>query len=377
MHANNQVKGYKMMFRQYRRIFTFVFIFLILSLTAHAGNKDKMLKVGVSPFTPFVFSSENKPTGFSIDLWEAIAKQLDVEYEFVWDQGVRAKLQSLSNGRIEVAIGGITITEDRETKVDFCHSHFHTGLDILTLSEAKTSLLALLSSFFTKNKLLVIGGFCLLIIIAGHIIWFIERHTPKDTKAFHRKYFPGVFEGMYWAVVTASTVGYGDKVPRRWAGRLLTAGLIIVALPLFGFFIAELSSNLTLYSMKSRINGPEDLWRHRVGVVRGTTSSEYMSSRPSNLLHFEKINDVYQTLLNGEIDAVVYDAPNLLYFANGAGKGKVRVVGKIFAPQDYGIAVQQGSPWREKINRTLLDLIESGDYERIYTKWFGQDLISE
>lgn len=361
-----------MLYRCIIRNLIIVFIFGILSLPTHTAAQDKTLKVGISPFTPFVISSEGKHEGFSVDFWKAITQHLGVEYEFVWSQGVKEKLQNLTDGRTDVAIGGITITEDRETRVDFCHSHFHTGLDILTLSAAKESLPALLASFFTRTKLLVIAGFCLLIIIAGHIIWLIERHAHKDAQAFHREYFPGVFEGMYWAVVTASTVGYGDKVPHRWAGRILTAALIIIALPLFGFFIAELSSNLTLSSMKSNIHGPEDLWGHRVGVVRGTTSSEYMSSRSSKLSRFERIDDAYQALLDGELDAVIYDAPNLLYFANGTAKGKVRVVGKVFALQDYGIAVQQGSIWREKINRALLDLIESGEISGIHSKWFGE-----
>jgi len=355
------------------RIETLLFLFVILSLPVYAGDAHKTLKVGISSFTPFVISSEGKHTGFSVDLWKAISQRLDVEYEFVWSQGVGEKLLNLSRGRTDVAIGGITITEDRETQVDFCYSHFHTGLDILTLSAAKTSLLALLVSFFTKTKLLVIAGFFLLLIIAGHIIWFVERHAPKSEKAFHREYFPGVFEGMYWAIVTASTVGYGDKVPHRWAGRILAGVLIIIALPLFGFFIAQLSSNLTLNSMKSGIYGPEDLRGHRVGVVTGTTSSEYMLTRPSDIYKFGKIDDAFQALLNGAIDAVVYDEPNLLFYAHAVAKGKVRVVGKVFAPQDYGIAVQQGSIWREKINRTLLELIESGEFKQIHTKWFGQE----
>jgi ABC-type amino acid transport substrate-binding protein len=372
MYTINQVKRKIMLFRCTVRAVPYVFLFALLSLPTCAVAADKILKVGISPFTPFVIPAESKHKGFSVDLWKTIAQQLDVEYEFVWNQGVMEKLQNLIDGRTDIAIGGITITEERETKVDFCHPHFHTGLDIMTLSATKESLFTLISSFFTRTKFLVIAGLFLLIIIAGHVIWFVERRTPKDEKAFHQDYIPGVFEGMYWAVVTASTVGYGDKVPRRWAGRVLTAALIIVALPLFGFFIAELSSDLTLRSMKSSIHGPEDLWGHRVGVVRGTTSSEFMSTRPTNLSNFEKIDDAYQALLNGEIDAVVYDAPNLMYFALGTAKGKVRVVGKIFAPQDYGIAVQQGSIWREKINRTLLDLIESGDYQRIRTEWFGE-----
>ena len=372
MYATTQVKGQNMLPRYTLRIALIVFISGILCLPVHATSADKTLKIGISPFTPFVISSEGIYTGFSVDLWEVIAQELDFEYEFVWSPGVAKKLQNLSNGQTDVAIGGITITEDRETRVDFCHPHFHTGLDILTLSAAETSLIALVSSFFTRTKLLVIAGFILLLIIAGHIIWLLERRPQKDEKAFSHDYFPGIFEGMYWAIVTASTVGYGDKVPHRWAGRILAGVLIIITLPLFGFFIAELSSNLTLHSLKSTIHGPEDLAGHQVGVVMGTTSSEYMSARSTKISNYQKIDDAYQALLRGELDAVVYDAPNLLYFANGPAKGKVRVVGKIFAPQDYGIAVQQGSIWRERINRVVLDLIESGEMREIHDKWFGK-----
>ncbi len=68
---------------------------------------------------------------------------------------------------------------------------------------------------------------------------------------------------------------------------------------------------------------------------------------------------------------MVYDAPNLLYYANGEGKGKVAVVGNLFEPQNYGLAVPQGSPLREKINRAILKLSESDELERIKRKWFG------
>jgi len=86
---------------------------------------------------------------------------------------------------------------------------------------------------------------------------------------------------------------------------------------------------------------------------------------------FEGVDDAIAALVNGEVEAVVYDAPNLLYYANGKGKGKVTVVGKIFEPQDYGLALPQGSILRKKINLAILELIEAGEYERIKTKWFG------
>ena len=86
---------------------------------------------------------------------------------------------------------------------------------------------------------------------------------------------------------------------------------------------------------------------------------------------FEGVDDAIAALVNGEVEAVVYDAPNLLFYANGEGKGKVTVVGKIFEPQDYGLALPQGSILRKKINLAILSLIESGEFGRIKTKWFG------
>jgi ABC-type amino acid transport substrate-binding protein len=47
------------------------------------------------------------------------------------------------------------------------------------------------------------------------------------------------------------------------------------------------------------------------------------------------------------------------------------VVGKIFEPQDYGLALPQGSPLREKINRAILKLVESDEFERTVKNWLG------
>lgn len=45
----------------------------------------------------------------------------------------------------------------------------------------------------------------------------------------------------------------------------------------------------------------------------------------------------------------------------------------VFAPQDYGMATAQGSELREKINRTILSIIEKGQMDEIRSKWFGSE----
>ena len=80
---------------------------------------------------------------------------------------------------------------------------------------------------------------------------------------------------MYWAIVTASTVGYGDTVPKKKAGKILACIVIIISLPFFGFFIAQMSAELTKIGMQSNIKCVEDLKGKTIGVVRHTTSEEW------------------------------------------------------------------------------------------------------
>jgi len=347
---------------------------LILILTgqpADAAQSDSILRVGISPFSPFVILSPNGPAGMSIDMWQALASQLGSEFEYVQCTGVGDKLKRLKEGSIDIAIGGITVTEGREELFDFTHPVYETGLDILIPRAGKPTLLGLISSLFKGQKIIFFGALIILIFIAGHIIWLVERSSKKRATSFHQSYLPGVFEGMYWALITASTIGYGDKVPQRWIGRILAAIIILMFLPLFGFFVAQLSSDLTMQGLRSSINGPLDLRGQRVAVVDKTTSFHFMKKEHAYLDIFERVEDALDALLKSEVEAVVYDAPNLLFYANGEGKGKVTVVGKIFEPQDYGLALPQGSPLREKINRAILNLIESDELDRIKKKWFG------
>ena len=339
--------------------------------TVDATQTDSRIKVGISPFSPFIILSGEEPKGISIDLWQALSRETELDFEYIKCASVADKLNRLQEGSIDIAIGGITITEKREEIFDFTHPVYHTGLDILIPRIGKPTLLGLLSSLFEGQKYVFFGGLMILIIIAGHVIWIVERSSKQRNTSFHRKYFPGVFEGMYWTLITATTIGYGDKVPQRWVGRILAAIIIIIFLPLFGYFIAQLSSDLTIHSLKVNINGPEDLRGRRVAVVGGTTSHEYMKKKDAYIDSFPTVEDAFEALLNEQVAAVVYDAPNLLFYANGEGKGKVTVVGKIFEPQDYGLALPQGSPLREKINRAILTLKESDELTRILADWLG------
>ena len=347
-----------------------MFLVLFCAITSVAASEAE-LRVGVREVRPFIFLDENQPpSGYSIDLWNAIAEELNLKYSFVSSEGISYTIQDMKDGKLDIAIGAITITEEREKILDFSYSHFHTGLGVMTQVKREYSIIGFSSSFFTADLLAKVIVFFLFLLLSAHLIWLVER---KGNYSFHSNYFPGIFEGIYWTIVTASTVGYGDYIPKSKLGKLLSVLIIIISLPLFAIFVADFSSSITLHKLQSNINGPQDLAGKRVGVVQGSTSKKYMEREYRAILEeYANSKGLFRQLAEGDLDAIVHDLPTLRYYANTEGKGKVKVVGKMFNKQDYAFLYPEGSKLNEPVDRALLKLIENGTVATIHKKWFGE-----
>ena len=110
------------------------------------------------------------------------------------------------------------------------------------------------------------------------------------------------------------------------------------------YFTAAVTSSLTVQQLRGDINGPEDLPGKRVGSIKGSTSVEYLRQHNVEPVEFTQVEEAYQALQDGQVDAVVYDAPVLLYYAAHEGKGKVQTAGAIFRKENYGIVFPSNSP---------------------------------
>ena len=94
-----------------------VVLLIICGLTLINSNvfANEKIIVNISEFEPMVMKNENGYTGFDIELWDAIAKELNLEYEFKntdWDD----MFNEISAGDVPVGIAGITITSEREAQ---------------------------------------------------------------------------------------------------------------------------------------------------------------------------------------------------------------------------------------------------------------------
>ncbi len=330
---------------------------------------DRPALVVVKRFVPLVITDGGEVRGFSIDLFREVAKRAGLDYEFQEVGTVEAQVNAVSTGEADLAVAGISITSGREAMVDFSHPIYNSGLQILVSDTATSSTASKFKGIlFSPGLRQLVLALMAVILVVAHVVWLVERRRNPD---FPRGYFRGVWEGCWWAAVTMATVGYGDQPPRSAVGRILAIFWMFAAIVIVANLTASISSTLTVRELQGSINGPDDLFGKRVATVRGTTSAHYLSSVEINAVEVDSIDDAYPLLEDKKVEAIVFDSPVLRNFAASGGRGKARVVGPLFQREDYGIAMAQGSPYRQVINQSLLTIIEDGTYAQIRQRWFG------
>lgn len=93
----------------------------------------------------------------------------------------------------------------------------------------------LLSSLSKSMVIIVmlISGIILLTLIGGNVIYLVE---PEN--------FDSAFDGVWWSLVTMSTVGYGDYVTHTLAGRIIAGAAMITGIVLFAIVTGLISSRI-------------------------------------------------------------------------------------------------------------------------------------
>lgn len=225
-----------------------------------ADNSAKVLRVGTEPvFAPFEFPKENSKelTGFDIELIEALGQKMGYKVEMV-SMGFDALIPALNSNNIDVAIAGMTITDERKKVVDFTESYYTSGLMIM---------------------------------------------VRKD----------------------------------------------------------------------SNVKSIDDLKGKTIACQIGTTGeNKSRSVEGATVKAFNTQDEASLELKNGGADAVIGDAPVVEYYMTKAGKDFAKTVGERMEAEPYGIAVKKGSKLAGDLNKALAELKKSGEYDKLYTKWFGE-----
>jgi polar amino acid transport system substrate-binding protein len=342
---------------------------VLLAVLAAPAWSAEPLKVSVVERKPFVVKSDDQFTGFSIELWDAVAAKLGRSYQVQTHESFSEMLRSVSSKEADLAVANISITASRETEMDFAQPIFDAGLQILVPTDGSGKLSGFLGAVLNWRMLILVLAAVAVVFVIGNLMWFFERNKSPY---FQRSYKEGMWPSFWWAMHALISGGFEEHVPRSIPGRILGTTLLLSTLFLVSAFVATLTSAMTVSELKSGISDVQDLYGKRVGTTGGSTAAQFLQARGVKATEFDDINALFDALKGRQLDAVVHDAPVLAYYANTDGRGSVQLAGRIFQPQKYGIALPEGSPLTEPINRALLQIRENGSYENIYTKWFGE-----
>lgn len=324
------------------------------------------LVVGTVTRPPFSMSLAGADLGFSIDLWDALAKTMNHSYRIERFDSFAGMLGAVENGQVDLAIANISITAAREEVLDFSQPIFSAGLQIMTPVDNDGP--SIFATLINKELVLsVLLAFAALLGV-GMLMWWLER---RHQDYFDRPAKQAIFPAFWWALNLVVNGGFEERVPRTILGRLMGLALVIISLFFVSVFVAYVTSVMTIEAITSNVNSVNDLYGRRVGTVAGSTAAGFMDNRDLDYREFAGLDQMITSFENGNLDAVVFDAPILAYYVKTRADGQAQMNGPIFLRENYGIASPTGSPLTEEINRALLGLRENGKYQEIYESWFG------
>ncbi|EET48799.1 transporter substrate-binding domain-containing protein [Thalassobium sp. R2A62] len=315
---------------------------------------------------PFSLARDGVDTGFSIDLWNEIADALNYETEIVRVGQFGEMFEMLDAGTADIAAANISITAAREASYDFTQPIFAAGLQIMVRPTGTG--ISVWSVILNPQLLLAVVGAFAALMACGMLMWVFERRDQEYFKGTARE---SAFPAFWWALNLVVNGGFEERMPRSPMGRVFGVLLVVSSLFIVSIFVATITANMTVGAIKSNVSGLNDLYDKRVGTISGSTAADTLETRDLRYVDFNSLDTMLDAFEIGYLDAIVFDAPILAYYANTRGRGKAELVGSVFLPENYGFVMQSGSPLAEDINRALLRLVEDGTYDNIRRKWFG------
>jgi polar amino acid transport system substrate-binding protein len=356
----------------YLRMGLLVFAIGLYTVSTGVAEEDSQaLRVGVRVAAPFAYQpQENGPwRGLAIELWEAMAERLELEYTYV-PMPLNRLLDATAAGEVDVGIGALSVLPEREQRMDFTHAFMNGGLGIAAKVETAglwTALLRLVSVDFLK----VVAALSGILFFFGFFVWLFER---KRNAQFGGSRIEGIGSGFWWSAVTMTTVGYGDKSPVTLPGRLVALVWMFSAIIMISGFTGAIASSLTVGSLQGKVRGLDDLPSVRVAAVDGSTSALFLRDQRIAFTPVHDVDEAMEGLLKDRYQAIVHDRPILHHMIQDRRLANVAVLPERFERQLYAFVMPLGGELRKDLNVVLLEVTNSPQWIRLLEQYLGDRL---
>ncbi|KAM5216461.1 glutamate receptor ionotropic, NMDA 2C isoform 1-T1 [Hipposideros larvatus] len=340
--------------------------------------------------------------GFCIDILKKLAKVVKFSYDlYLVTNGKHGKrVRGVWNGmigevyykRADMAIGSLTINEERSEIVDFSVPFVETGISVMVArSNGTVSPSAFLEPYSPSVWVMM---FVMCLTVVAITVFMFEYFSPvsynqnltSGKKSGGPSFTIGKSVWLLWALVFNNSVPIEN--PRGTTSKIMVLVWAFFAV----IFLASYTANLAAFMIQEQyidtVSGlsdrkfqrPQDQYPpFRFGTVpNGSTERNIRSNYRDMHSHMVKFNqrsveDALTSLKMGKLDAFIYDAAVLNYMAGKDEGCKLVTIGsgKVFATTGYGIAMQKDSHWKRAIDLALLQFLGDGATQKLETVWLS------
>jgi polar amino acid transport system substrate-binding protein len=278
--------------------------------------------VAISPVVPFAFHQGDQWTGFSIDLWDAIARRLRIDYVWVEVKSRAEQLDAVKRGDADIAIAAVPMTSDSEPAFDFSIPILDAGLQIMVGTQPNRPVLDTVRSLPYGMILQFFAIVFAIVFVLANVLWFVER---RSNPLFQKGYLRGLSEGLWGVMLIIATGEHGDRDVLNVVKRLIVASMWLLGVVLVAQFTATVTSSLTVQQLQSSIQGPGDLPGKTIATVPGSLAAKYLTELGLPYTEISSTAEGLNTLSQGRVQAIVFEAPTLQYLAAKRGRGVLQV----------------------------------------------------
>uniref|UniRef100_A0A3Q3FPA8 Glutamate receptor n=1 Tax=Labrus bergylta TaxID=56723 RepID=A0A3Q3FPA8_9LABR len=340
--------------------------------------------------------------GFCIDILKRLAKIVGFTYDlYLVTNGKHGKkIDGVWNGmigevvykRADMAIGSLTINEERSEVVDFSVPFVETGISVMvSRSNGTVSPSAFLEPYSPAVWVMM---FVMCLTVVAVTVFIFEFFSPvgynrslqNGKKSGGSTFTIGKSVWLLWAIVFNNSVPVEN--PRGTTSKIMVLIWAFFAV----IFLASYTANLAAFMIQEeyidtvsglsdkKFQHPEEQYPPlKFGTVpNGSTEKNIRSNYPDMHQYMGKYNqrgveDAILNLKTGKLDAFIYDAAVLNYMARKDEGCKVMTIGsgKVFATTGYGIALHKNSRWKRPLDLALLQLVGDDEIEMLERLWLS------
>ena len=307
--------------------------------------------------------------GVAIELMEKIANSETIKAKLkyhLWRQGWTDMVKVIGNDSTpyDMAIGSVTVTEERASYAVFTRSIYTSGIRILTARPQTIS--PGLAEFFKPFEWAVWLLIVVALLVCAVVIMYLDpsavvSEPPKVYNEMSRakRLFHSWVDSTYFSFATFFFVQQQENVNNIFA-RILLVMLCFFVLIIVGAYTANMAAFLTNRPhMTEMITDYKDLIGRSVIARKGTASVPYVQEELNlggNLTLVRTGDKAVELLKSNKGDAYISDTPHVLGLA--AGDCDVIVVGSQEQQQFYAFPTKTNFRFREQINKEIAAAID-------------------